>query len=504
MNLFHHFTAFGEPFPDQIRIGLLSFGLPSRFLMFPSDEKMEIFDPLSSEAIFSGKARIVEAISIGGELLIKINGKNRFKSNHTLLFSPVGKPPRYMWLVNNQNTRKAYRGSVAIIPGKGRLLGINIIGIRDYLRSVVPSEIGDQAPKTALEAQAIAARTYIWRHLGKHGASGFDLCDGVHCQDYEGVKKEFHEGNLAVAETDGSYLEFEGKPAETVYHAHCGGTLFSSQHVWGGKDLPYLRNHEDRAPNGPFFCSWKMAKNGKIVFEKNSEILNINSEKENKTDEDYSDPNNSMSIIKKLLYDSEEAPNLFEKIKTKSRGHRVGMCQDGAIGMANLGHSTEEILDFYYPGTKLIKSQILLKPEPGQIRIKFSKNPSSITAPEAQILSKKPLTLQQKENKSEKPIRAYQLLKPGKSTNSEKMDSSKNDTQSKLKKLDSNKGSEKSLKKKSVKHFSSQETKPDFRKWFWSPISPKLETKILKSGKIIEKKVKKNTKKQKKFTRKSH
>jgi stage II sporulation protein D len=34
-------------------------------------------------------------------------------------------------------------------------------------------------------------------------------------------------------------------------------------------------------------------------------------------------------------------------------GHGVGMCQNGALGMSRQGHSVGEILEHYYPGTRL-------------------------------------------------------------------------------------------------------------------------------------------------------
>ncbi|MBF0406300.1 MAG: SpoIID/LytB domain-containing protein [Candidatus Riflebacteria bacterium] len=372
-------------FPEQVRIGLLSLGLPSKFTIHPSDERVEIFDPLSNDAIFSGHANSIEVLSIKTELLIKINGKQRFKSNHTLLFSPIGKSPRYLWLINNSGNKKAFRGSIAVVPGRGRLLSINVVTVKDYLRSVVPSEIGSRAAKTALEAQAIAARTYLLRHINKHGISGFDLCDGVHCQAYEGVKKEFHEGNLAVSDTEGSYLQYNGALAESVYHAHCGGILFSSQQVWKGKHVPYLVKHEDRKKNLPFFCSWTINKKGELIFSGSSakkiedSLKMIENDILSDSDAEYSSPDNAMPELKNLLYLPENAPNVFDLVRTKSRGHRVGMCQDGAMGMASLGFSTDEILEFYYPGTQLIRNSPVQTAEKTGIKVKFSNKPSTIS-----------------------------------------------------------------------------------------------------------------------------
>ena len=59
------------------------------------------------------------------------------------------------------------------------------------VKSVVPAEISVRAPKSAQEAQAIAARTYAIRNIDRHTKKdNYNLCDSIHCQAYLGTTKE--------------------------------------------------------------------------------------------------------------------------------------------------------------------------------------------------------------------------------------------------------------------------------------------------------------------------
>jgi stage II sporulation protein D len=84
--------------------------------------------------------------------------------------------------------RRAYRDWIVLTPGPGgQVLAINEVGLENYVKGVVPAEIFPDAPDQALEAQAVVARTDALAKLGsRHVGQGFDLCDDVHCQAYRG------------------------------------------------------------------------------------------------------------------------------------------------------------------------------------------------------------------------------------------------------------------------------------------------------------------------------
>lgn len=114
---------------------------------------------------------------------------------------------------------KEYRGKLQITHDAKRntLIPVNIVNIEEYLQGVIASEMPTKFPMNALRAQAVLARTYALKHLGKHKAYGYDVCDTQNCQVYGGVNSESERGNAAVESTMGETLEYKNKPIESVF-----------------------------------------------------------------------------------------------------------------------------------------------------------------------------------------------------------------------------------------------------------------------------------------------
>lgn len=119
------------------------------------------------------------------------------------------------------------------------LIVINFVGLEDYVKGVIPYEMGGSWPLAALEAQAICARTYVQganRHLGGYG---FDVCNTADCQAYYGLGNG-RTGATAVSDqavdnTAGLCIYADGILARAVYYSSNGGASESSENVWGGK-----------------------------------------------------------------------------------------------------------------------------------------------------------------------------------------------------------------------------------------------------------------------------
>ena len=136
---------------------------------------------------------------------------------------------------------KKYRGRMLIKFSKSGALVVNHVGIEDYLRGVVGSEMGSLSPAQSLMAQTIIARTYAYSNKGKHGRDGADVCDSTHCQVYKGISAERDTINKAIDGTLGIIMISEGKPIQTLYHATCGGMTSDNDKVFGGSPCSYLR-----------------------------------------------------------------------------------------------------------------------------------------------------------------------------------------------------------------------------------------------------------------------
>jgi stage II sporulation protein D len=136
---------------------------------------------------------------------------------------------------------KKYRGRLLIkFTNKGAIV-VNHLGIENYLKGVVGSEMGSLSPSESLKAQTVIARTYAYSNKGKHGRDGADVCDSTHCQVYKGISSERPTINKAVAATRGIFMVSNGKPIQTLYHAACGGMTSDNDKVFGGGATSYLR-----------------------------------------------------------------------------------------------------------------------------------------------------------------------------------------------------------------------------------------------------------------------
>jgi stage II sporulation protein D len=139
---------------------------------------------------------------------------------------------------------KRWRGRILVyVNDRGRLNLINELPVEEYLRGVVPSEMGpiQYNQVEALKAQAVAARTYTLRNLGEFAREGYDICATPRCQVYKGMEVEHSLSDRAIAETAGQVLLFEGRLADTLYSSTCGGHTEDVPVVFPLKQEPYLQ-----------------------------------------------------------------------------------------------------------------------------------------------------------------------------------------------------------------------------------------------------------------------
>ena len=129
----------------------------------------------------------------------------------------------------------------------GSLTVVNILGLEDYVKGVVPYEMSDSWPLEALKAQAVAARSYAVSLGTKHSSYHFDICDSIHCQAYHGRERAGSNSDAAVDQTAGQFALYNGKVAQTSYYSSNGGASESSSTVWGGNqaNYPYLVGKPD-------------------------------------------------------------------------------------------------------------------------------------------------------------------------------------------------------------------------------------------------------------------
>ncbi len=144
-----------------------------------------------------------------------------------------------------------YRGKLVISLVNKRLRAIDVVKLQDYLDAVVPSEMPSSWLPDALEAQAVASRSYALAN--PNPGAGYDI--SVSGQSYLGVAAETPQGDAAVNATKGQVLTYDGKVATTVYSSSTGGWTQSAADAWGG-GAPYLVSVKDPYDTISPYHSW--------------------------------------------------------------------------------------------------------------------------------------------------------------------------------------------------------------------------------------------------------
>ena len=135
---------------------------------------------------------------------------------------------------------RAYRGKLVLSLVNGKLRAVDVVGLQQYLDAVVPSEMPSSWEADALEAQAVASRSYAL--AGRKPGAAYDLSTSG--QGYVGVAAETPQGDAAVSATKGQVLTYDGAVATTVYSSSTGGRTQSAADAWGG-GAPYLVSVKD-------------------------------------------------------------------------------------------------------------------------------------------------------------------------------------------------------------------------------------------------------------------
>ena len=268
---------------------------------------------------------------------------------------------------------KPYRGYLLLRKSDNKMNIINVLGIEDYVKGVLPKEVGADWHVEALKAQAVISRTYALANLNNHSSQDFDLCSTAHCQVYGGLGAETKKTNQAFSETNGEVLTYQEKPAQTVFHAACGGHTEDPKYIWGWKETPsYLKGVKCRYCGKSPHAKWAQVLSENFVRNKLKigKIKNIKikgktpSGAAKQLEITHSNGKCVLNAYEFRLYVNawKIKSHFFNSIKIKNDeicfngkgwGHKAGLCQCGAKGMAEKGKTYSTIFYHFYPGTKI-------------------------------------------------------------------------------------------------------------------------------------------------------
>jgi len=139
-------------------------------------------------------------------------------------------------------------GTIILQSYKQHLLLINELPLEHYLMCVATSEMGAACPPALIEAQTIAARSWMLANVEqKHRHLGIDVCNDDCCQRYQGSTFLTEQSISGALNTFGRVLMYKNALCDARYSKSCGGVMEAFETIWGGSGHPYLQVKADAA-----------------------------------------------------------------------------------------------------------------------------------------------------------------------------------------------------------------------------------------------------------------
>lgn len=323
--------------------------------------------------------------------------------------------PYDRWMGGTQSETRRYVGSLVFTADRnGQLSVVNETTIERLVEGILPAELYANSPEHAMRAQAVAARSELLADLGvRHLADPYMTCSDQRCQVYRGIDYERTPESRAVQATRGEVLADGDQVIKAYFSSNNGGFSASNAWTWGEAERPYLVAHPDGpAPRPEHLDGLDEHELRDFIDNPPDSFANIprasstfrwtrelsGSELSLAVARRYPDlgPVTDLEILERgpsgrvarmairgtrgsviverelnvrftlggerplrsalFVMDVDRAADgIVERVLLEGGGfgHGVGLCQSGAVGMADRGFDYREILENYYRGTEL-------------------------------------------------------------------------------------------------------------------------------------------------------
>lgn len=310
----------------------------------------------------------------GGRVNVFYSGNNH-EGFTRVEFIPIGSATFKVQPAGFKKNGRLYMSGLRALAYQGRLQLINKIELEDYVAGVIEAESGKGHEIEYYKVQAVISRTYALNNLQRHAAEGYQVCDATHCQVYHG--RPYAEPlafAAARATRDIIIVDSEINLITAAFHSNCGGRTVNAEEVWS-KPLPYCVSRIDSfcldMPHSRWEKSITQDRWNNYLSSKRSEYTMTASDSESYvpfSNRQFFVADSSLRIPSRVMReDLQLKSTLFktehtgEHVRFMGRGfgHGVGLCQEGAMRMAQLGYCYEDIIHYYYADVHLIPRYML-------------------------------------------------------------------------------------------------------------------------------------------------
>jgi len=274
-----------------------------------------------------------------------------------------------------------YDGNMAILstPAGGFNI-VNAVDLESYVKGVIPSELSQDWPPSALEAQAIAARTYALWKMESGNNPNYDLVSTVRDQVYAGRSRRQSATDQAANDTLGNVLLWKGRLIPAYYHSSSGGYTENAFNVWHAFDIPPLAGRQVPSAGSPHSSWKKVLTPAQIEVALKAQGINVTGVKDI-IPENYTRSGRPTQL--RIVHSGGDVrigsndfrlavgPGSNGLKSTRFRvhkeganfvfigsgyGHGVGMDQYAVRNMALEGMSSLDILTFFYPEVEVLRA----------------------------------------------------------------------------------------------------------------------------------------------------
>jgi stage II sporulation protein D len=373
--IFLFLTVFGSVASGQVKIRLFASQSPQSAVFSPIEGIYEI-NLFNCEIITVSKGEPVILMRFDRKLAVKTRNGKGVLCDSLVFTGKTGNDYFALRINEGPFTKQYYSGDLQCFPDFGTLEFINKTDIEKYISGVVLAEGGTGKNLEFFKAQAIIARTYMYKYFDKHLQDKYNLCDNTHCQAFNGLSSDSLLNEAAIETRGQVILDKDSTLIISAFHSNCGGETSSSEDVWLSYQR-YLKSVSDPYCITSRSATWQKSYsisdwlkyikrsgyNGNVT---DPTVLNFYQETRLP---DYK--TKSFSIPLRTIRADLNLKSTFFSVftegdsvilKGKGYGHGVGLCQEGAMVMAAKGFKYREIINFYYTGVIIsdIKNAVFL------------------------------------------------------------------------------------------------------------------------------------------------
>ncbi len=352
----------------DVRVGLLGLGTPHGIMVMGDQGPLDVWADGKKVAQLDATDGLSVRFTAQGitakSLSLDFSAKKKIEFR-----SPLGRGFRVR-TTQPKGIERVYPGVCEVRSEKGGLRLIATVPLEEYVAGTVQAEAGKGHTLEYYKLQAVSCRTYALANKRRHAAEGFEVCDGTHCQVFQGRNLQDTIRLATTLTRDLVVVDPDIQLIHSTFHSNCGGETMNADELWSGSET-YLVSTMDtfclNAPHATWTRSiprskWLAYMRNKGVDTDDSTAVATLTDHVPVCREIYLANCGDRVPLDRLRKDFDLRSTFFSMhpvgdqvvLEGRGFGHGVGLCQEGAMEMAKDGYSYYDILHHYFAEVHIV------------------------------------------------------------------------------------------------------------------------------------------------------